>query len=134
MSEILTADRVEEIFRDCLFRDDEDITNRVEVEGIINRFGYHPERLESYRQEIYDMLGELEDNFRASAGGGWSFLNACYDKHGRQWTGLHRTMDHLFTLGIGLGLAQYPGNRDLWTAFPGGVPYMVFLDTEESRK
>lgn len=132
----LTADRVEEIFCDCLFADEEvegqnleEIEARAVVaEGILNPFGFHPERLASHRDEVYEMLSELPDNYRASEGGGWSFLAACDDKHGNQWTGLHRTMDHLFALGIGLGLAKWLLPREMWARLPGGMPYVVFLD------
>lgn len=138
MTDILTADRVEEILADCLFRDEEVedlgreeiVARAVVAEGILNPFAFHPERLASHRDEVYEMLGELPDNYRASKGGGWSFLNACDDKHGNQWTGLHQTMDHLFVLGIGLGLAKWLLPRELWAALPGGMPYVVFLDTE----
>jgi hypothetical protein len=121
----LTADEVTRVFRDCLFRDDEPTEPRIEVEGILNRFGFHPVRLESHRDEVAAMLAELPTEFQRSGGGGWSFLNACMDRHGNQWTGLHRTMDCLFCLGMGLGLAQCQLPRDYWAVLPGGMPYYV---------
>jgi hypothetical protein len=124
----LTADRVNAILRDCLFRDDEDTTEMVPAEGIINVFGFHPGRLESHREEIGKMLRELPDPFMQSKGGGWSFLNACDRNDGEQWTGFHKTMDELFVLGIATGQAAYLLDRDTWSAFPGGMPYVVVLD------
>lgn len=121
----LTADRVTAVFRDCLHTDDESLDGAVIVEGIINKSALHPERLASHRAEIAAMLAELPDEFRKSGGGGWSFLNACDDRNGRQWTGLHQTMDQLFQLGIASGLAAYLMPREMWAVMPGGMPYIV---------
>ena len=86
--------------------------------------GFNRERLESHREEIMVMLAELPDEFRESRGG-WSFLNACMDRHGNEWTGMQRTVDHLFTLGIALDMAAYVFPRGLWEVLPGGMPYLV---------
>jgi hypothetical protein len=48
----------------------------VVVEGIHQTYGFHPERLAAHRDEVYAMLNELPDNFRASVGGGASILTA----------------------------------------------------------
>jgi hypothetical protein len=127
MSDTLVLDpqRVESIFMDCLFQEGEDTTNHVKAEGIMMTVGFHPERLESHRDEVKVMLAELGDEFREGAGGGMSFRNACMDRHGNQWTGMHQTMDQLFMLGIALGIAEYKPSRDMWAAFPGGVPYVT---------
>lgn len=125
---MIDSERVNEIFLDSLFKDGEDTTNRREVEGILNKFGFHPERLESHRTEIEEMLMQLPDEFKQSIGGGWSFLQACMDRDGNQWTGLHRRMDQLFSLGIALGKVKNQLPRELWEALPGGMPYFVVLD------
>lgn len=125
MTSVLTADHVGAVFHDCLFRDGEDTTNHVKAEGIVTNVGFHPERLEAHKQEIADMLAELPDEFKASSGGGWSFLNACNDRNGNQWADLHRTMEQLVLLGIATGLVEYQLPREMWTALPGGVPYFV---------
>jgi hypothetical protein len=130
---LISAARVEEIFRDCLYKDEEMAgvpegeapEGVVIVEGIISRFGLHPERLESHRDEVHTMLLNLPEQFQADKGGGWSFLQACDDRNGVQWTGLHQTMGDLFVLGIGLGLAKYLLPREMWSAFPGGMPYLA---------
>jgi hypothetical protein len=49
-------------------------------------------------------------------------------KHGEHW-GEHPTMGMLFALGIGAGLASYPIPREMWSALPGGVPY-VTIDSD----
>ena len=125
---VLDAQRVDEIFRDCLFQDGEDTTEHVVAEGIVNRFGFHPERLQSHREEVAALLDELPTEFRSSergGGGGWSFLNACNDRHGNQWTGLHQTMEQLVVLGVALGIVEYPLPREMWGALPGGVPFFI---------
>ena len=121
----LTAENVETVFTDCLFNDGEDTTNHVKAEGITSLIGFHPERLESHREDVKSMLGFLPDDFKKTHGGCMSFLCACETQDGKQWTGLHQKMEQLFQLGIGLGLAKYLMPKDVWCAFPGGMPYIV---------
>jgi hypothetical protein len=119
---MLDPNRVEEIFVDCLADGRED---HVVAEGITCKVGLNPTRLENHRSEIEAMLDELPDEFKRSVGGGWSFLNACNDKHGNQWTGLHQRMEQLFQLGIGIGKVEAQLPRKMWAALPGGMPYYV---------
>lgn len=125
----LNAERVDAIFRDCLFKDNEiidekTITDPVVVTGIVNRFGFHPERIEKHKMEIGRLLNELPSEFHKDKGGGWSFLNACNDKDGHQWTGLHKHMEQLFCLGIGTKQAEYLLPQDMWSSLPGCMPYI----------
>ncbi|NQT49448.1 hypothetical protein HQ571_02010 [Candidatus Kuenenbacteria bacterium] len=69
------------------------------------------------------MLAELPDEFKESGGGGMSFMNACYDRNGNQWTGMHKRMEELFQLGIGIKKAKCLMPRASWSALPGGMPY-----------
>lgn len=124
----LTADHVDFIFRDCLFRDGEDTADAVKTEGIICKFWLHPERLESHKTEITEMCDELPDNFKASSGGGWSFLNLCINKHEEQWTGNHQQMEQLMVLGLACGKMQLLIKRELWKMCPGGMPYLMVID------
>lgn len=125
MDTVLSADRVSQIFLDCLYKDGEDTSSHVKAEGITSTVGFNPDRLNSHKAEIEAMLGELPDEFKKSGGGGMSFLNACNDKHGNQWTGLHRTMEQLFQLGIAIGKVECQLPREMWQALPGGMPYYV---------
>ncbi len=129
----LNSDRVMEVTRECLFNDGEDMTDRVEVQGVLNQFGFHPGRLEEHREEIVSMLEELPEKFREEAGGGWSFLQACVDKNGEQWTGLHRVMELLFVLGMGIGRVRYVLPRERWDQLPGKMPYYTFTSKEEGE-
>ena len=124
---VLDPHRVNKIFYDCLYRNDEDTSGAVMVEGIVANYGFHPERLESHREEMIALLEQLPDGFRESGGGGSSFLNACIDRDGNQWTGLHQIMEQLMVLGVALGLASYMLPKDMWKALPGGMPYFSIL-------
>ncbi len=121
----LTAERVSAVFADCFFKDGEDRSTYVPAIGIQTNVGFHPGRLEDYKVEIVEMLGELPDTFKEGTGDGWSFLQACNDKHGHQWTGLHRTMEQLFLLGMAIGKVSPVLPREMWSTFAGGMPYYV---------
>lgn len=121
----LNADRVSLIFLNCLFKDDEDTSSYVKAEGITGTVGFNPDRLNSHKAKIEAMLDELPDEFKKSGGGGMSFLNACNDKHGNQWTGFHQTMEQLFQLGIAIGKVECLLPREIWHVLPGGMPYYV---------
>ena len=120
---VLNADRVNQIFCDCLYKDSEDTSGLVRAEGINCTVGFNPDRLETHKVEIEEMLGELPDGFKESIGGGWSFLMATHDKHGNQWTGFHRRMEQLFQLGIAIGKVKCLTPRELWSSLPCGMPY-----------
>lgn len=133
---MIDPNRVEEILKDCLFNEDEITEGEIPdgaiiASGIVQSYGLHPKRLESHREEVRAMLLELPDEFMQSKGGGTSFLNACLDREGNQWTGLHQRMGQLFCLGEGLDLVECPIPRELWSALPGGVPYYVVKDETE---
>ncbi len=129
---------VETIFRECLFHDVElaaaeaDPTLAVLVDGIMREFRLHRERLENHRPLIEAMLRNLPDTFHVSGGGGMSFLKACNDCDNNQWTDLHRRMEELFVLGMGLGRVQYCAPREFWPALPGDMPYIV-IDFKETK-
>lgn len=123
----LTAERVNRIFLDCLFREGEETTDPVLAEGVMLRVGFHPGRLESHRGEIMALLMDLPITFRESHGGGWTFLNACMTAAGNQW-GEHANIDELLTLGIASGRVEILLPRDMWSVLPGGVPYFVVKD------
>ncbi|MDE2188262.1 MAG: hypothetical protein KGJ35_00830 [Patescibacteria group bacterium] len=124
----LDSARVNEIFMDCMFKDDEDKSKFVRADGIVCNVGFHPGRLESHKNEIIAMLDELPDDFKEPGGGGMSFLNACNDKHGNQWTGMHRDMEQLFQLGIGIRKVKCLLPREMWGSLPGGMPYYVITN------
>ena len=112
----ISAERVEDLFIHCLSKDG------TIVEGITARYGMD---VTGHEDEIAEMLSHLPDEFMAEGGGGWSFLNACVDNKGNQWTGSHQIMENLFVMGIAADKAQWVIPKELWSALPGGVPYVV---------
>jgi len=130
---ILTPEKVENIFMDCFFKENENKENPIIVEGITGKFGFHPQRIENNKKEIYKLLMELPEKFRKNVGGGWSFLNACIDKNGSQWTGEHKIMEQLFCLGIAIGAAEWLTPRSMWDVFPGAMPYCAILEIKEGK-
>lgn len=128
------AQRVTAIFMDALFLPEEvpdgkPPADAVLVEGITGKFGFHKQRLEGHRAEVQALLNEiLHDNFHADKGGGWSFLNMAEARDGTLW-GQHRNCQELLTLAIGLGMAKYALEREMWAHLPGGVPYVVVNTT-----
>jgi hypothetical protein len=116
----LTAENLKVVFIDCLFRDDEDMTNYVEAHGVTLLVGFHPGRLASHEQDIRDMLNCLPADFHKDSGD--SFLNACVTYEGVQW-GDHQALDQLLTLGLASKQVHYTlAMRKMWQALPGGVP------------
>nr|WP_294550054.1 hypothetical protein [uncultured Rhodopila sp.] len=110
----------------CLLRPDEPRDGAIEVEGIRGDYSFHVDRIAENTKTIGELLFDLPDQFKASFGGGWSFLNACIDRHGNQWTGLHQRMEELVCLGIAAKKAKWQ-MRELVDALPGGVPFFVVL-------
>lgn len=128
-----TAEAVRTVFFDSMFCDDELgedgktlPEHHVPAYGILVNTAFHPERLESHREEVAGWLQHLPDDFHEHSGGGASFLNACYLKDGTHWAE-HQTMEQLFMLGTALGLAECLMPRSLWSLLPGGMPYYVVL-------
>ncbi len=124
----LSSELVEKVFMGCLFTEGENTSDRVVAEGITSNVGFHPGRLGGHRDTVVEMLDGLPDSFKESGGGGMSFLNACEDKDGQQWTGLHQRMEQLFQPGRAIGRARCPVAREIWPSLPGGMPYYIVED------
>lgn len=121
----LSANNVQETLLFCLFKEGEENTDRVVVEGVKLHVGLHPQRVAEKTGEIREMLSQLPDSFMKTGGGGWSFLNACIDRDGNQWTGLHQSVDELICLGLATGNIEFLVPRTMWAMFPGAVPYFM---------
>ncbi len=124
----LDANKVEKIFKSCLFQEGEVTDNYSIGYGVNVKVGFHPERLSSCAQTIEEMLSYLPDTFKRSGGGGMSFLHMCEDKDGNLWTGDHRTVDQLVCLGSAIGKLSFPMPREMWSYLPGGMPYVLIHD------
>lgn len=119
-----SAARVTEIFRDCLFREDELVEGQptgsyLLVEGLTQKFGFQPDRTRGYTEEIGQLLRDLPQPFST---GGWSFLNGCLDRSDQQW-GEQFHVEQLLVLGLATEQAGYCLPREVWSSLPGGVPY-----------
>lgn len=128
---LIDQQELEVVFKDCLYKKEElkgidDASKSVViVEGITGKFKFHLDRLEEKRVKVTEWLKALPHQFRKESGGGWSFVNACNQENGVQWTGLHQHMDHLFSLGMGLNLVECPVPRKMWKTLPREMPYYV---------
>lgn len=127
---LIDPQEVEQLLRYCLFTQDEIQDGEpkpgidwVKVEGITHTFGLVKSRLDEVAPKVNEMLDNLPAGFHADSGGGWGFLEACNDKNGDQWTGMHIRMGELFCLGVGIGRVECLVSRDLWKSLPGGMPY-----------
>ena len=120
--ERLTATRVEAVFADCLAQSAEGSTI---IHGIVRTVAFDPAKIQAHAGDIAALLAELPDQFRKSGGGGWSFLNACEDRRGALWTGLHQRMDELFMLALAAGQVTELLPREMWDALPGWMPYYM---------
>lgn len=129
----LLAINVIKIFEECLFKENEVINGQTPqnariTKGITMDVGFNSERLSKHSDDIYDMLKELPKDFQKDKGGGWSFLQACVDRDGKQWTGEHKVMEQLFLLGLAIDKVKYcMEDREFWQSFPGGMPYITIL-------
>lgn len=140
---MIEAMKVEDAVKDSLYREEELVVSDDEsldglapegaifVEGVMTTFGFHPDRLETHREEVRDWLSQLDDNFMKDKGGGWSFTQVPFTKSGEQW-GEQRDAQNLLVLGEGLGLVKNQMPREIWEALPGGMPYYsINLEEEE---
>lgn len=129
----MNANRVHEMAVDSMFEDSEvgadgqTLMPQLCVQGIINTFGFHPERVKKHKAELKEMIKELPEGFYESGGGGMSFLNLCEDKHGNQWAE-HSTLEMFLCMAIANDLAGYCLPKEMWHLMPGGMPFVVFND------
>jgi hypothetical protein len=112
----------------CLFKTKEIINGKpivepVIVEGIINKFGLHPDRVKEAKEEVEGFIEQLPETFKE----GGSFLNVCTTKDGELWTGQHMVAEQLVVLGIAIGKIEYCAPREMWTVLPGEMPYIRVL-------
>ncbi|QIN95282.1 hypothetical protein DLP3_119 [Stenotrophomonas phage vB_SmaS_DLP_3] len=120
----LTAENVKTVLLDSLFKEGEDTSTAKVGEGAMLHMGFHPERLESHREDVRSMLAMLPNEFMRNGGGGWSLLQMPFRADGVHW-GEHLNCDELTVLGNALGLCLFTLPREVWGTLPGGVPYVT---------
>lgn len=115
-------EQVDDLVLDCLNGKEE---GALKVEGLVHGFGFNPEKIQQHRDEIKALLDLMPLEFhpvQLGGGGGHSFLNLPCDREGNQW-GEQRDAEALLCLGIAAGMATILVPRELWSMFPGAVPY-----------
>jgi len=128
----LTTENVTEVFKKCLWIDEEikefsrdELWKRSTViEGIVKTAGFSPEKVDEQRENIIDLLNQLPIEFHKESGGGYTFLNAPFDKEGKLW-GQQTNAEDLMMLGMAIDKVSYCLPRSTWSVFPGSVPYFV---------
>ena len=121
----VTADKMSEIVRmsfdKSLFKEGDDISARVEVDGISHMFYFDPKRLEEQREILSEVISMLPEKFKE----GYTFLDLCRTKADELWTGEQLVCEELVVMSIGLELMTYCFSREIWKVLPGGVPYII---------
>ena len=95
--------------------------------GIVCDFAFDPERLPRHRPAVVAMLKQLSPEFFTTGGAGISTLRMCVLADGAQW-GEQPDVQSLCALGHALGLVEYSLPRQIWSALPGGMPYVTVRD------
>lgn len=91
MKHKLSAELVSNVFKNCLFTEQEvelkheDLARAVKVMGLTVNVDFHPDRLKQWEPTIVDLLSQLPETFHEETGGGYSFINACMDRNEHQW-------------------------------------------------
>lgn len=121
---MINPEKVDEIFRDCLFTKEEYIEGETEyksAKGVMLNVGFNPKKLEKNKDTIISFINELHPTFLK----GWTFLNLCFDKNENLWTGSHSTMDELLTLGIAIDKMEIISPDWIIDRLPGQMPYII---------
>lgn len=123
MSFRLTPQVVVALISDCLDEESTEHSHLIEIDGIRHKYSFNQKLVDENKDRIIQALYELPDAFQKNKGGGWSFLQACMDRHGDLWTGEHAIIDALFCLGVAAKKVTCMFPRDLWVSLPGEMPY-----------
>ena len=126
--QILNPQIVLEIFAHCLFRKGDYNKLKTTIEGIRGDVYFETTRLREKDNDVWELLNELSDDFKASGGGGTSLISGCADRHGHLWSGEQVVVEKLFLLGMGIKKVKYFLPSKFWPTLAGGVPYYIILD------
>ena len=123
---MIDANRVQEILFDCFFSESEiengkPLVPYIAVEGLMRNFGFNPRKIEKHKPEIKSMLDQIE---QLPEGISFLVFGKCKDSD-NLW-GEHVNYEQLIALGIASGYLFYLTPRNLWSVFPGGVPYIGY--------
>lgn len=122
----LTAENVIMICNSCICTD-KAVTNVINAQGVRLNLDFDPIKLVKNERSIREMLHQLPKEFRASSGGGASFLDMALDENGTLW-GEHYHVDALLCLGLAIEKLTFTLPRDKWWKFPQSMPYITYHD------
>jgi len=138
---MIDANRVSEIFMDCLwneqersmYSEEELVRMSTQIPALVmGTVCFNPDRLVKHSEEITSMLSELSPNFFKNNGGAGHFNQMPFTAKQEQW-GEHINAEELMCLGMGIGKVKYAiEDRLAWSAMPGGVPFIV-VDLEANE-
>ena len=125
----LTAENVEKVFLDCFLKEGyTDETKVILVNSVTGNFGFDPDKIEKYSEDIHDMICQLSSNFDEK-NQGYTFMNLPFKGENNEQWGEQRNGDQLMALGLVSGWMKLTlEDKRLWIALPGGVPYVYRLD------
>lgn len=125
----LTAANVEKVFLDCFLKEGyTDETKVIPVNSVTGNFGFDPDKIEKYSEDIHDMISQLHPNFDEK-NQGYTFMNLPFKGENDEQWGEQRNGDQLMALGLASGWMKLTlEDRLMWAALPGGVPYVYRLD------
>jgi len=128
------AAHVDAMVKHSLFSQGEEERDRVIVDGFVQTFAFHRDRLEANRSAIKILIRDVvDDTFLLGGGGGNTAIYLTVDRTGQNWAD-QATAEAFFCLAAGLGLATYSVPRELWVAMPGGMPYIHFFNVEQGEQ
>jgi hypothetical protein len=116
----LTTENVRNVLEYCLVSNEELQNESVEkkhVQSVMGVFGMHGQRLEEKREEVRDLLSQLNKYPQPQP-----FQNLCMDKDFHQW-GEHRNINELLAMGTGLNLVELDHTKKF-----AGIPSVVFTE------
>ena len=117
---ILSAERVSEIYKGCLFRSDDTASEKVYVEGVYKEVVFGSGRLAGREGKIELMLKDLYSAFLRPHGA--SFLMSCIDHRGKIWTDDLWSQEQLYVLGVAIGKVQVVGQSKERHRLTFGIP------------
>lgn len=123
----LNPNRVNSIFTECLFKEGEDEGESITVAGFANDTIFSKSRVDEHKDTIIDMLADLPDHFKVSAGDriGASVMGVGFDKHGHEWTVLYVYKERLTQLGVAVGKVSYIVPKKDWPLLKNGMPFIL---------
>lgn len=122
---VLTPERVEEVFRNCMRRKTDTKDDLVRAEGQILPYGFSRTRLDEHSDTIRAFLAELPGELHESTGTGGNIRQAHHKSDGSTWTDEYLVVEHLVALGTATEMIRwlYPSS---WRAmFECGLPVFV---------